>query len=273
MKKIQFFNIKYKNKTIKTRGITLVEVMVTILLLSSVMAGIYSVFASSREVWMMVEVHTQLQDNLRQTMFKVSRELRQTGSDNGVLQLGINNGGGVNNSDVITFSIPICVCSNMAINNNGNISNWGAPLVWGSSGCITDVNTIVPGANGGIDICHLDPANPGNTQSMNVPLANLGTHLAHNDWRGQCNNICNTNNNAFIVYAINPNNQLVRRILDNALIIVQEDILSLNITDLQANLNGDQNSINLTVTASRSTKLNRQFTRTINMNIFFRNRG
>jgi frataxin-like iron-binding protein CyaY len=237
------------------------------------MGGASMVLFSGQSVWATLNSEIQLQENLRNAMEKVSKEMKQTGSNGaGVMQLAISDGAGVNNSDVVRFSVPVCVCSNLAIDEAGDVADWGAPLAWGNLSCITDVNTIVPGANGKVDICHHPPGNPENTQDLNVAVSAVAAHLAHGDWVGACAP-CTTDNNKFIEYRLNANNQLIRRVLTSATATVREDVFASNITDFQVQLNADQDVATLTVTATCNTVLNRQMTRTSSMNIVLENIG
>ena len=255
------------------RGFTLIEALMVMGIFSVIMGATYFVLFSGKSVWATLDVQIQLQENLRNTIGRVSKELKETGADgNGVMQLSISDGTGVNNSDVIRFSIPVCVCSNIVIDANGNVAHWGAPLAWGKLSCITDVNTIIADSEGKADICHLPPGNPENTQDLSVALSAVSAHLAHGDWVGTCAP-CTTDNNKFIEYRLNAANQLVRRILNSNTVLVREDVFALGIADFQASLNGAQDVVTFVVTASRNTIFNRPMSRTISMDVFLRNKG
>lgn len=257
----------------ENNGFTLIESMMVMGIFSILIGMASLVLFSGQTVWATLDTQTQLQENLRNTMERVSKELKESGADgNGVMRLTIGDGTGVNNSDVITFSIPVCVCSNIAVDANGDVSSWGAPLTWGGLSCIADANTIIPGSNGKVDICHLPPGNPGNPQDLNVAPSAVSAHLAHGDWVGTCAP-CTTDNSKFIEYRLNAGNQLVRRVLDNNAVPVREDVFAQNITDFQASLNGSQDVVTMIVTASRSTVLNRQLTRASSMDVYLRNKG
>jgi len=258
-------NIQHKN------GFSLVETVIVMGIFSVLMGGISLVVFSGQSFWMTVDSHIRLQENLRNALARVSQELQETGSDQGVMQLTITDSVGPNNSDVIRFSIPVCVCSNMTIDANGDVPNWGAPLTWGSVSCITDVNTIIPGPNQKVDICHLPPGNPGNTQDLNVSINAVAAHLSHGDWVGSCT-VCTTDNAKFIEYRLDGDNQLVRRVLDLNLAVVREDIFAQGITDFQASLNGAQDIATIIVTALQDTDLNRALTRINSMDVYLRNK-
>jgi prepilin-type N-terminal cleavage/methylation domain-containing protein len=260
-------------KITKNNGFTLIEAIIVMGIFSLIMGGASMVLFSGQSVWSTLDIEIRLQENLRNAIERVSKEVGQSGSDqDGVMRLTINNGAGVNNSDIIGFSIPVCVCSNIAIDADGNVANWGAPLTWGSLSCITDVNTIVPGANGKVDICHLPPGHPENAQDLNVSTNAVSAHLAHGDWAGTCSP-CTTNNNKFIEYLLNADHQLVRRVLNSAGVAVKEDIFAQNITDFQASLNADQDVVTIVVTVSLNTVLGRQITKTGSMDVVLENIG
>ncbi len=259
--------IKEKN------GFTLVEAIVVMGIFSLIMGGASLVLFSGQSVWATLDGDIQIQESLRNAMEKVSKEIKQSGSDGaGVMQLTIYDGTGVNASDVIRFSVPVCTCSNIVIDENGDVASWGAPLAWGSLSCITDVNTITPGANGKVDICHHPPGNPENTQDLNVAISAVSAHLAHGDWVGTCSP-CTEDGNKFIEYRINVSNQLIRRVLTSTAVTVKDDVVAQNISNLQAALNADQDMVIMAVTVSRTTALNRVMTRTAIMDIILENIG
>ena len=115
------------------KGFTLVELMVVLLILSGMISGVYVMLGVGRNTWANADAQIQVQNSLRQTVERVARELRETGSNSvGTMQVTINNGTGLNGSDVITFSIPvICQAGQSVINATGDVSYWGAPLRWG----------------------------------------------------------------------------------------------------------------------------------------------
>jgi len=267
------FTIRTDMKIRGNNGFTIVEAIIVMGIFSLLMGGASLVLFSGQSVWTTLDIEIQLQESLRNSMERASKELKQSGSDeDGVMQLTINNGTGVNNSDIIRFSIPVCVCSNIVVDDEGDVANWGAPLTWGSLSCITDVNTIVPGANGKVDICHLPPGNPENKQNLNVSVNAVSAHLAHGDWVGACSP-CTTDNNKFIEYRLDADGQLIRRILNSAAATIKEDVFAQNITDFQVSLNADQDVVTIVVTVSRNTALNRQITRTGSMNVILENIG
>ena len=125
------------------------------------------------------------------------------------------------------------------MNTNGDVANWGAALVWGCD-ATCDANDNVNG-------CALTCMD------------------ADDD--------CATKEYQFIEYRIDASNQLVRRVLNDTLAQVQQDIFAHNITDLQAALSVDQNMVTLTVTASRNSDMNRPVSTTSSLEVFLRNRG
>jgi prepilin-type N-terminal cleavage/methylation domain-containing protein len=110
------------------KGYTLVEVMVSVLILAIFCAGGYTILASGRAAWSTAETNIAMQDSLRKSFAKLTVELRQ--SDTTHVQ--ISDGTGPNSSDVIRFSVPIiCHAGDNLIDTNGDVAHWGAPLTWG----------------------------------------------------------------------------------------------------------------------------------------------
>jgi prepilin-type N-terminal cleavage/methylation domain-containing protein len=117
------------------KGFTLVEVLMVVFILSLLMAGGYSILASGKATWFTTDTNIQLQENLRKVVDRMVAELRQTQ----VAQLQLQDGAGVNGSDIIRFSIPIiCQAGTNWINASGDVAQWGAPLSWGC----TDVSCM-----------------------------------------------------------------------------------------------------------------------------------
>lgn len=109
------------------------ELMVAVAILTAMMGGVYMSMAAGQNSWANTALQIELQENLRLTQEKVSKELRESGSNSvGVMQVTINDNTGVNNSDIIRFFMPvICEAGQTIIDNNGDVANWGAPLTWG----------------------------------------------------------------------------------------------------------------------------------------------
>ena len=120
--------MKIQNK----KGFTLVEVLIVVAIIAVMIRGIFLTLSTGQNTWMTTDVQIQLQDNLRITMDRVSKELRESGSAAGVMKITINDAAGVNGSDIIKFSVPIlCNAGTSIINANGDVAYWGAPLTWG----------------------------------------------------------------------------------------------------------------------------------------------
>lgn len=253
----------------QTEGFSLVELLISTLILGMLLAGGSLVLLSGQLAWSNTDTQIHLQENIRQALLKVSRELSESGKDvDGILQVAINDGAGINASDVLQFSVPICVCSGV-MNESGDIANWGAPLQWGKTGCTRNYTTE---SNGKVIICHLPPGNPENVQTLQVASSSINAHFSHGDLIGACTT-CSTVSNKFVEYRINSGNQLVRRVLNNtASSITKEDIFASNITDFQASLNADQNVVTLTVNFTGNTTRNREVTMTRSLKIYLRNK-
>jgi len=117
----------------RDEGLTLTEMMVVLVIFSMISAGIYAVFSTGQVTWFNTEASIELQQNVRMTLEKITREMNESGFDkNGVSQLTISDGTGVNGTDVVRFSMPVLCVSNMnVIDANGDVATWGAPLTWG----------------------------------------------------------------------------------------------------------------------------------------------
>jgi len=114
-------------------GLTLIEMMVVLVIFSMISAGIYAVFSTGQVTWFNTEASIELQQNVRMTLEKITREMHESGFDkDGVSQLTISDGAGVNGTDIVRFSIPVLCANNMnVIDANGDVAYWGAPLTWG----------------------------------------------------------------------------------------------------------------------------------------------
>lgn len=140
-------SMKRQNKNIL--GFSLVELMVVILILTSMMGGVYLSLRTGSDSWCSVDSQMQINDNLRLMVEKISKELRETGYDlNGVAQFTIYNGTGVGGSDILRFSMPVqCSSNSTVLDVNGNVAYWRAPLTWGcyASSCMdadNDCSTV-----------------------------------------------------------------------------------------------------------------------------------
>ncbi len=218
----------------KQTGFTFVELMVVVAIFSIMLAGGFMLVSSGQNAWQITDAQIQLQDNLRQILVKVSRELRETGSyydevlDQDIMQFSINNNAGVNGSDILKFSMPVLCQSGMNVmDSNADVAYWGAPLTWGCT-----------------DSTCMDQ-----------------------------NNDCATVEYKYIEYRLNSDNQLVRRVLNSVEALVREDIFAENITDFQTSLNPEQTVITMTATGSTNTAFNRQITAASSLNVYLRNRG
>ncbi|MBI5150811.1 MAG: prepilin-type N-terminal cleavage/methylation domain-containing protein [Candidatus Omnitrophica bacterium] len=254
----------------QAQGFTLVELLVATLIFAIILAGGYAALLAAQSAWSTTDTQMRLQQSLRQTLQKIAKELEESGSDGaGVMQVTISDNTGINSSDVLKFSVPLCVCSNTPIDVNGDVATWGAPLIWGKTGCPAD---IAWESNGQVSICHIPPGNPGNKQSIQVSVAALDAHLSHGDWLGDCTS-CSITNNKYIEYRIDASNQLLRRVLNDANTLVKEEVVADNITDVQAVFSANQNIVTLTVTVLAKTFFNRQITVSRSLNVRLKNRG
>jgi len=214
-------------------GFTILEALVTALLLTIVFTAGSMLFVAGERLWSLVDGQIQLQENARQAIGRISAELRESGRDiNDILQVWVSNNAGPNNSDILRFAIPLCLCSRSVMDNSMEVRDWGAPMAWGSTSCVENYPV---GQNGKVTICHLPPGNPNNKHTLQVAPAAVKAHLAHGDWLGDCNDCDPTSyNNRFVEYRINANGQLLRRVLSPGFNELNSAVVASHITDLQA---------------------------------------
>ena len=120
-------------KRIGQKGFSLVELMVVVVIFLAMLTAVYAMLTSGQSAWLTTDVQIQLQNDLRQTLEKISKELRETGADKtGAMQVTISDGTGFNGSDIIRFSMPVIYqMGDSVMDQNGDVANWGAPLTWG----------------------------------------------------------------------------------------------------------------------------------------------
>lgn len=252
------------------RGSTLIEVMVSLIVFSVIATAGSILFLSGQSAWTVTDTEIDIQDSLRQILIRGSAELQESGTDkNGVLQVSILDGSGVGGSDILRFAVPICRCGMSVIDENCDVKAWGAPLTWGDSGCEL---TYTVGGNGKVDICHLPPGNPENEHTLNVSENAIRAHLAHGDRLGDCDD-CDPNvyTNRLIEYRIDADGNLLRRVLDSSLNIIESATFAGNVSDLQVSLNGDNSVVTMTIGLSKNTANNRVITKSAIVDVLLRN--
>lgn len=124
---------KMPNKNLNTAGFSIVEMMFVVAILLVMLTGGYMVLFSGQEAWQTTETQIRVQEGLRHTLDRVSKELRESGANAvGTLQVVITDNTGVNGSDILLFAMPIvCEAGGSVVDVNGDVANWGAPLTWG----------------------------------------------------------------------------------------------------------------------------------------------
>jgi type IV pilus assembly protein PilW len=97
--------MKGKSRSGCDQGFTLLELLVVILILSVVMAGVYSVYTSQQKSFLIQEDVAEMQQNLRAAMFTMVREIRLAGCN----PTGKANAGIVTaNANTISVTMDIC---------------------------------------------------------------------------------------------------------------------------------------------------------------------
>jgi hypothetical protein len=198
---------------------------------------------------------------------RIALELQESGRDeNSVIQATISNNTGINNTDILRFSVPLCLCGSSAIDDAGEVKDWGAPSQWGQAGC--DTSWPLNG-NGDVDICHY--VSPGNYQDLEVDTSAVNAHLAHGDYIGDCS-ACDPSvyTNALIEYSIDSSNRLLRKVLNAATTVLSSTVIAEEITDFQASF-GAVNVVNLTLQASDLGVQGRTITLSGNRQVILRN--
>ena len=252
-------------------GFNLMEMIVITLLLSIVLLAGSMLFMAGQSSFFLTSVRADLQENSRQSLQRISFELQESGRDSaGNLKVSILDGTGVNGSDILRFSVPLCICGVSPIDTNGYVNRWGAPSQWGQAGCST--NYPLNGL-GTVDICHYTMGNP-NPQDMAVVSNNVKAHLAHSDYLGTCGSCDPTNyTNRTIEYLMDNSGQLLRRVLDVNNTVISSAIFAQKLTNFQVSLNGAQTTVTVSVQFSGTALANRAVTISNSMDVILRNRG
>ena len=259
-------------KFVSKKGFSLVEGMVVALLLAVVLSGAAMVCFSTQSAFSFTSVRSDLQENSRRTLQRISSELQESGKDSaGNLKVTILDGTGVNATDVLRFSVPICVCGTSTLDSTTGVNHWGAPLTWGQNGCTTSYPL---NAQGKVDICHYPSGNPNNPQNLSANADAVKGHLAHGDIIGTCGS-CNPNSytNRTIEYSMNASGQLLRKVLDTNNAPVASVVVAQRLTDFQVSINAGQTVVTMTVQLSEKSSQNRTVTYSASMDAILRNRG
>lgn len=254
------------------RGHSLLEMLVVLAVFSVIAVAGSMLFVSGSTLWSFTDTHVRLQEDLRQTLQRIGKEVQESGRDNlGALQAAVVDNGGTNGTDILQFAVPICLCGERVMDENGDVRSWGAPLTWGQSGC---GGPIPVGNNGKVTICHVPPGNPANENTLDVSVNAVQAHLAHGDRLGDCAACSMTGYaNRLIEYRIDAAGRLLRRALDVGGNILSEAVMAEDISSFQAVIDGVNNRVTLTVTAAGQTAHGRQIDLTSEITVPLRNRG
>lgn len=124
-----------RNRCRNNNGFSLVELMVAVAIMVAMMGGVYMSMAAGQNSWANTALQISLQENIRLSIEKLSKEMRESGSNSaGAMQVMILDNTGTNGSDVIRFFMPVeCEIGTPVLDASTDVANWGAPLTWGCS--------------------------------------------------------------------------------------------------------------------------------------------
>ncbi len=109
------------------------ELMVSLAIFTIMMAVVYALLFVGQRTWFQTESNMEMQAELRKVLARVSHELQESGFDaSGANHVTVFDDAGPFNSDILRFAVPIiCSAGSRIIDASGDISYWGAPLIWG----------------------------------------------------------------------------------------------------------------------------------------------
>lgn len=123
----------------------MIELMIVIGICALMLSGIFTTFMTGQATWFTADSNIEIRNDVRVSTEKITRELRESGSNSaGVMQVTLLDGAGANTSDILRFSMPVqCNSATALLDTNGNVANWGAPLTWGctASSCMDSNNS------------------------------------------------------------------------------------------------------------------------------------
>ena len=246
------------SQTLKNSGFSMVEMMVVIALFSVVTLAGSMLFISAVRAWDVTDAKISLQENSRQISQRVLGELQESGVGQGQILDNL----GVNATDIVRFAVPLCLCGQSPLNDDGEVRTWGAPLVWGRTGCGSDYPQDI---NGNVQICHVDNGNINQAQTQTVAFRSVNAHLAHGDWIGACG-ACNpaVYNNRTIEYSLDAQGRIVRRVLDAANNIVNSAVIARNVANFQANFQANGNVGTVTLNYLVTERAGQNLEQTVN---------
>lgn len=234
----------------KERGFTLVEILIAVFIFSLMAGGFFIILSSGQSVWHTTDVAVSLQQNLRQAMQRVTRELHESGFSQvgncvAACKVIIQDGAGANGSDILSFQVPVdldndgipttdltdcgcCPAVDFPSCYCGKIIQWGAPLLWADK---------INNCGGGNNHC----------QYLNYKIQ----------------------------YRIDDQSQFIREVLDSGDVVVRIDIFAERITDFQVSFVNpvDKTVVSIQISAQRNTVFGRSLTSTLKADVLLRNRG
>lgn len=248
------------------KGVSLVELMITVLILIIIFGAGYALFGSTLSYWAISDAQSDMQEKLNLGLEKISLELQESGFDsNGNIKASMQDNTGTGSTDILRFAVPICLCGSSIIDANGNVRTWGAPSTWAQSGCTEQWTTD---GSGLVAICHSTNTN------MSVATNVVKSHLSHGDYVGTCASCDAVNyNNRWVEYRLNSGGILVRRVLDQTYASISQSTLLDEVTDFQTTIDAGQGIVTLTLSLRRTMSNGRQINVSGTLNVVLRNGG
>ena len=114
---------------LSSRAFTLIEIMITTVVLSLLIAGVYSIFKGSADSWTKGNVRMERYQNARAILEMMSREIScaMVNEARKIYMLGVDNNGFQTNSikDELYFVAPINPTSDIILNNKSDLCEMG----------------------------------------------------------------------------------------------------------------------------------------------------
>lgn len=119
-------------------------------------------------------------------------------------------------------------------------------------------------------ICH----NGDNVIDSNGDVAHWGAPLTWGCTSYSCmdsDNDCATVDYKYVEYSVDADNQLVRKVLNSALVTVRQDLIVQYISNFQLSKSVDSNVVTIQLTSQKQSLMGRTMTSTSSMDVYLRN--